>query len=155
MYKPHFCAECGEQVIRSQWRLWTSRSFCEGCSRRLRRGRVVAPVVAGAALLGGGFFVGHAFRADPPPLMVLRGNLPAAPVALAATNPPPNPEPASYGPDGSATERPTEATETTYLCGARTKKGTPCSRRVRFPGRCYQHKGLPAMLPQEQLIVKG
>jgi hypothetical protein len=116
---------------------------------------VVAPVVAGAALLGGGFFVGHAFRADPPPLMVLRGNLPAAPVALAATNPPPNPEPASYGPDGSATERPTEATETTYLCGARTKKGTPCSRRVRFPGRCYQHKGLPAMLPQEQLIVKG
>jgi hypothetical protein len=47
------------------------------------------------------------------------------------------------------------AAEEVYLCGARTKKGTPCSRRVHGPVRCWQHKGSPAMLPQEKLLVKG
>ena len=41
-----------------------------------------------------------------------------------------------------------------YLCGARTKKGTPCSRRVHGPVRCWQHKGVKAMLPDEKLKVK-
>jgi hypothetical protein len=41
-----------------------------------------------------------------------------------------------------------------YICGARTKKGTPCSRRVHGPVRCWQHKGMPAMLPQEKLLIK-
>jgi hypothetical protein len=41
-----------------------------------------------------------------------------------------------------------------YICGARTKKGMPCSRRVHGPVRCWQHKGMPAMLPQEKLLVK-
>jgi hypothetical protein len=45
-------------------------------------------------------------------------------------------------------------TEEAYICGARTKKGTPCSRRVRGPVRCWQHKGAQAMLPLEKLVVK-
>jgi hypothetical protein len=64
------------------------------------------------------------------------------------------PEPA-YGPDGSANERPTEPDEVVYLCGARTKKGTPCQRRVRGPGRCWQHRGMPAILPPSKLVVPG
>jgi hypothetical protein len=44
--------------------------------------------------------------------------------------------------------------EVVYVCGARTKKGTPCSRRVHGPVRCWQHKGMPAMLPAEKLLVK-
>jgi len=32
-----------------------------------------------------------------------------------------------------------------YFCGAETKKGTPCSRRVNANVRCYQHEGMPAM----------
>jgi hypothetical protein len=48
------------------------------------------------------------------------------------------------------------ADELVYLCGARTQKGTPCHRRVHFAGeRCYQHKGKPAILPPEKLIVKS
>jgi hypothetical protein len=43
--------------------------------------------------------------------------------------------------------------ETVYLCGARTKKGTPCSRRVHGPVRCWQHKGASAMLPQDKLRI--
>jgi hypothetical protein len=32
-------------------------------------------------------------------------------------------------------------TEDVYICGRETKKGTPCSRRVHGPVRCWQHKG--------------
>jgi hypothetical protein len=44
--------------------------------------------------------------------------------------------------------------EMTYICGAKTKDGTPCTRKVHGNVRCYQHKGQPAMLPPEQLVVK-
>jgi hypothetical protein len=157
MYRPHFCAECGEQVVRLQWRPWTSRSFCDRCSQRTRRGRLVAPVVAGAALLVGGFSLGHAFRADPPPLMVLRGNLPAtAPEQPPTTSAVQTSDATPSGAETVAAKGPAaEDDGPVYICGARTKKGTPCSRRVKGPFRCYQHKGLPAMLPQDQLVVKG
>ena len=45
------------------------------------------------------------------------------------------------------------ASETVYFCGAQTKKGTPCTRRVKGGGRCWQHQGQPAMLPPEKLIA--
>jgi len=47
-----------------------------------------------------------------------------------------------------------QAAEQPYYCGARTKKGTPCSRKVKGNVRCFQHIGMPAMLPTEQLKVK-
>jgi hypothetical protein len=59
----------------------------------------------------------------------------------------------TYGPDGSPTERPTDPNEIISICGARTKKGTPCQRRVRGTGRCWQHRGMNAMLPASKLIV--
>ena len=31
-----------------------------------------------------------------------------------------------------------------YFCGAMTKKGKPCSRRVKTKGRCWQHEGQPS-----------
>ena len=40
-----------------------------------------------------------------------------------------------------------------YFCGAETKKGTPCSRRVKGGGRCWQHIGRQAMLPAKDLIA--
>ena len=45
------------------------------------------------------------------------------------------------------------ALETVYFCGAQTKKGTPCTRRVRGGGRCWQHLGQPAMLAPEKLVA--
>jgi hypothetical protein len=44
-------------------------------------------------------------------------------------------------------------TEAVYFCGAQTKKGTPCSRRVKGGGRCWQHAGQPALLPAEKLLI--
>ena len=46
------------------------------------------------------------------------------------------------------------ASEIVYFCGAQTKKGTPCLRRVKIKnGRCWQHTGQPAMLPPEKLVA--
>ena len=43
--------------------------------------------------------------------------------------------------------------EAVYICGAQTKKGTACQRRVRGGGRCWQHTGQPAILPPGKLLV--
>lgn len=42
--------------------------------------------------------------------------------------------------------------EPVYFCGAQTKKGTPCTRKVKGGGRCWQHTGLPAILSKEKLV---
>lgn len=57
-------------------------------------------------------------------------------------------------PPKQTTEKSVEpAAEAVYFCGAQTKKGTPCTRRVKNGGRCWQHAGQPAMLPQQKLLT--
>ena len=169
MYRPSFCCECGERVARASWRAWTSRRFCPSCERRFRRGRFLTPLALSAALVGAGFLLGRSGRPAPPPLAVERGTLNLAPPPAAdaqhraddrgrrggaTPNEGATPKPELvYGPDGTANERPTDPNEVVYICGARTKKGTPCQRRVRGPFRCWQHRGMPAMLPPSKLIV--
>jgi hypothetical protein len=167
MYKPNFCAECGERIARARWRFWNSRRFCSKCAPRFRRGQILLPLIAGAALFCLGLAAGRTGRSTPPPLIVERGQLSTLPAesktaapttaaldASADSQATPQPGP-SYGPDGTATERPTDPNEVVSICGARTQKGTPCKRRVRGTGRCWQHKGMPAMLPSSKLIVQG
>jgi hypothetical protein len=180
MYKPNFCAECGGRVVRVRWRMWTTRRFCDGCEKRFRRGRVVRPLVACVALVGAGFAGGRAMRPAPPPLVIERSAANSPPLApqpsagggeksaantanttnaanaanaTNATNAAGAPAPA-YGADGTETERPTDPAEIVSVCGARTQRGTPCSRRVRGTGRCWQHRGKSAMLPASKLIVR-
>ena len=163
VYKPNFCAECGERIARARRHFWTSRRFCQNCARRLHKGQILLPLIAGAALFCLGLVMGRSLRQPPPPLIVGRSQLSALPTAAEKSGTPtsetetqtdPSPEP-SDGPDGTARERPTDPQETISICGARTQKGTPCKRRVRGTGRCWQHKGLPAMLPPSKLIVQG
>lgn len=168
MYRPNFCAECGAKVRCTGWRLWTSRSFCADCARIFRRGHILRTLTACVALFVVGLAAGRLSRPAQPPLVVERAQMsPIAPtkteaqedVAIAASSdttssPAPKPEP-SYGPDGTATERPTDPNEVVSICGARTQKGSPCQRRVRGTGRCWQHKGMPALLPPSKLIIPG
>jgi hypothetical protein len=167
MYKPNFCSECGSSIERARWHFWTSRQFCADCSKHFRRAQFVAPLIAGIALFAVGLATGRAGRPAAPPLIVERGQLAPLPAPSnktegqrAATEidkesgAAQKQEPA-YGADGTANERPTDPEETVSLCGARTQKGTPCQRRVRGQGRCWQHKGMPAMLPPGKLIIQG
>lgn len=163
-YRPNFCCECGERVTRARRCLWTSKRFCDACARRLRRARFVAPLALSALLACSFFLLGRASRPTAPAAVLERGaldlsRLPAPDASrrqdskrdeVTTSKPAP-----AYGPDGTANERPTDPAEVVYVCGARTKKGTPCSRRVRGPGRCWQHRGMPAILPPSKLVVPG
>jgi len=145
VYKPNFCCECGNKTIHLRWHFWYSRSFCASCARRLRKERYLAPLLVGAALLAAGFMFGRNRVPPPPPLLIeRRADSPLNDSGIGDAK--------AAAP--STTTKAQTPEEEVYICGARTKKGTPCSRRVHGPVRCWQHKGMPAMLPQEKLKVR-
>lgn len=169
MYRPNFCVECGARIVRTRWRLWTSRRFCDACARRTLRARLLWPSLAFAAIFLTGLVAGRAMRPHAPPLDIERAEANTlsalskdaprtqtqggtALAQTAQTNDASSASETAYGPDGTTNERPTDPNETVSICGARTKKGTPCSRRVRGTGRCWQHKGMPAIIPLEKRV---
>ena len=99
-YRPNFCAECGEKIVRRRGRAW------------MRRGMAIV------ALVLFGMLIGRMFRRESPPIVIQRTT-------------------STTAPGTSATP---VIEEKVYTCGARTRKGKPCSRRVKEPGRCWQHK---------------
>ncbi len=163
MLRPNFCSACGAKIIRLYWHPWTSRRFCDSCSQRLRKDRLTLPLLLGSSLFCLGLMAGRAGRPAPPQLVIER-----------SANSPlyPSPNSSQKNAETERGQREINATlgieseplssqspagtgaEVVYLCGARTKKGTPCSRRVHTPGRCWQHKGATAMLPPKRLVVK-
>lgn len=150
-YRPNFCAECGAKLLRLHWHVWTSRRFCNECARHLRKTRLAATVAVVITLVSLGFMAGRARRSSPPPLIIQRRA--DSPLSDGA----PNLQSGSTNSGGKSSTAPgagEPAIEDIYTCGARTKKGTPCSRRVHGPVRCWQHKGMRAMLPQEKLLIR-
>ena len=154
MYRPNFCAECGERLARRGWRAWISARFCGDCARRLGRKGLIRALTILAITAAGAFTLGRYLRPAPPPLLIQR-----------AANSPLSDLPVNLNASIQTSNRrnPTDpvaavssADEPGYICGARTRKGTPCHRRVHAAGeRCFQHKGLPAMVPLEKLVVKS
>lgn len=67
--------------------------------------------------------------------------------------PVPNNSPVPKNGGGKLRLRQKSGDEAVYFCGAETKKGTPCSRRVKGGGRCWQHKGMEPMLPEDELRI--
>src|ERR1044072_9204197 len=145
-YRPNFCCQCGHKIVRLRWFVWTSRRFCDKCTRAFARLNWLRPSLALIALLLVGVLLGRGCRHAPPPLIIERQvptqNLPTTSASAAAS-----------GSNTVSAAQTSPATEQVYHCGARTKKGTPCSRRVHGPVRCWQHKGARAMLPLEKLQI--
>jgi hypothetical protein len=152
-YRPNFCCECGNKIVRLRWFVWTSRTFCEKCSRTFARSHWLRPSLSLLALLILGVLVGRGCRTVPPPLIIERTVSAPAAAQNSKAAPPTSTVQAGQNSVTTASTSPT-VIEDVYTCGARTKKGTPCSRRVHGPVRCWQHKGMPAMLPQEKLRIK-
>jgi hypothetical protein len=156
MHHPNFCAECGAQLKRTGWRVWQSRNFCKNCARRLGKNGLVRSLTAIAVIAISAFALGRYLRPPPPPLIIERtSNSPLSDLPVNVNQPARK----SNHEDNSTKDASRVATSTddpVYICGARTKKGTPCRRRVHFAGeRCFQHRGMPAMLPVDKLIIKG
>lgn len=157
MPPPRFCVQCGRSATRRQWRVWRGQ-FCSGCAVKYGKRRLGKIAIAVAAILLAGFAVGRYLRPPPPPLIIERradSPLSDLPITLIARQKAVN---SRTGESDSADSARVAAItdDSVYICGARTKKGTPCRRRVHNAGdRCYQHKGMPAMVPLERLKVEG
>jgi hypothetical protein len=159
MYLPNFCVECGERLPRRGWRALLIRAqFCGACNRRMGRiGRTkslaIISIIAVAA-----FAIGRCLRPPAPPLIIQRAaNSPLSDLPL-NLNDSARPSARQDSIKQNAENlNPTSATDdNAYICGARTKKGTPCHRRVHAAGeRCFQHKGMPPILPLDKLVVKS
>ena len=149
-YRPNFCCECGNKIVRLRWFVWTSRRFCDKCSRTFTRSHWLRPTIALLVFFLAALMLGRGCRRAPPPLIIER---PVSSSAASGITPGTNSNTTSGAPNSNAAQ-PAPAPADLYTCGARTKKGTPCSRRVHGPVRCWQHKGAPAMLPQEKLRIK-
>src|SRR5258706_13873357 len=91
MYRPNFCAECGERLTRRGWRALINARFCGDCGRRLGRSGYAKPVAIISIVAVSAFAVGRDLRPPPPPLLIQRAaNSPLSdlPVNLNESAPP-------------------------------------------------------------------
>lgn len=134
MTRSKFCPACGE-------RLAAKRSFpfliraCGNCASRFRRFRLLT-ACALAFCLSASFAIGRYTRQQKPfhfigtPLDPGEiGPVPLGQIDRAGR--PDEPAPEAISPVSAALDRP---------CGARTRSGRPCKRKVRGGGRCWQHR---------------
>ncbi len=177
LFRPSFCANCGEKIERAEWSILTSRRFCQVCESEFKGQDLIPRAIVGlgvlACVFGFGSYLKNGSAAETRVLNQPRKNVEqtAVPPQVSAANSggqrsenvnttllrqPEQPNAASTTNVSAAPQlaKPKiESAEPMYYCGAETKKGTPCSRRVRGNVRCFQHKGMPAMLPVEKLRI--
>jgi len=151
MRNSNFCRNCGARLVRPGWRLWIRGALCDDCARRPGVNTRSRAIIVIGLLAAAAFAFGRYLRPSPPPLIIQRAaNSPLSDTPLDLNSL------ATRGPGTQGSnELPTSADEeATYICGARTKKGAPCRRRVHVAGeRCYQHKGRTAMIALEKLVI--
>ena len=168
-YKPKFCCNCGEKIERADWRLFTSRRFCDVCEIEYKGNELIPRVIVGVAVFFGIFGIGSYFQARSTDLnrgrridseasgskkdFVAQSQRQPMPSNTGssglepAKNQSQDADPKSEGSVIAASKeqpkiRKTASDEPVYFCGAMTKKGKPCSRRVKSSGeRCWQHVG--------------
>jgi hypothetical protein len=158
LYRPNFCCNCGEKIERVDWHLTVSRRFCDACSVENRRFDYLPRIaVAGGALalmfgLGSFWGVSGENRVSPTAFKsASQAQEPQKPLQVAERAIPPahsSGEAIILPPPADIVSAKRKAVEAKFFCGALTKKGTPCSRKVKARGsRCYQHEGRPEAPP--------
>lgn len=176
-YKPSYCCHCGEKIEKTDFiPVKDSGKFCDVCKNDFPFQEYLPKLLMLLCGVFGIFGVGSFLsKGDAENAAALKQNKISAPQTIpkvdSAVNlpqnsnrqtttqiPPKNELQASSNANQSASEnRRTEIVkvveEKTYYCGAATKKGTPCSRKVKGGGRCWQHKGQEALLPAEKLTI--
>ena len=175
-YKPKYCCNCGEKIERVSSSFTDSRRFCDVCKHDFVLQRALPKIFVALMTIFGIFGLGSYWRSGEKQPALSTRQLMSNP-SNAGKNPsnnasqissesntrqtaqanngqaktPQNPNLTTRPPTPAPT--PILKEETVYFCGAPTKKGTPCSRRVRGGGRCWQHQGQNAMLPPEKLTA--
>jgi hypothetical protein len=156
LYRPSFCCNCGEKIVREEWRIWTSRRFCTLCETE-HKGIDLLPrvIVAIGLLLSVAAFATYVRRpapSTPTETAFKPSQQPRSLKAAPAVDPQPSLKPGDTSTNTNSDSRPNlqineqpqrenrTSDEAVFYCGAITKKGTPCTRRVKTKGTfCWQH----------------
>ena len=139
MPAPRFCSACGEKLRRDRAVSLKFHNVCRRCGGRVDHIRFTLFLVP-LLCLAIGFAIGSYSRSREPfqyigEVIELGANSATLPGSVDA---PPAPRHTVAG------ERPDENVNakaiTEGICGARTKSGRPCQRKVKGGGRCWQHR---------------
>jgi hypothetical protein len=146
-YQANFCAECGN-AMKPRFS-FSPRYFCDECRAQMSARNVFKPAAGLLLCLTLVIFAIHRSRLPdstlPHPDRRTTGDTSASSVLAQDTMTMRNPVPSP-----TVVER--------AICGARTKKGTPCRRLVSAGQRCAQHRGMASMLdasPAGRATAKG
>ena len=170
LFRPSFCANCGEKVERAEWGLLTSRRFCQVCESEFKGHDLLPRVLVGFGVLSGIVGLGTYLdggeandrRLTKPSRLVTQNVLPSTGSSTASLVRTETAKPEAVSPNGAPLRSETSPqpgppsnvrpviSEPAYTCGAETRKGTPCSRRVKGRTRCFQHAGMPSMVTPER-----
>lgn len=183
-YKPKFCCQCGDKIDRIDWKFISSRRFCELCETEFKIYDLLPRIALVCGILLSIFGLGSYLQKSGDSSKNVPKHLSGASLDLNKNSAKQAASPqisadqnvqslaqkqanssiaetkSQIAPlkDGLKNEQTevvrTVTPEKSYFCGAQTKKGLPCSRKVKGGGRCWQHDGQPAMLPQEKLLAK-
>lgn len=134
-----FCSQCGEQLSSTRTALLLLRVFCRNCTPKFRTAGLILFSAAAACMLIG-FLIGQSTSKSIPFLYI------GTPIDSNRTR---------SSPDDSADHSPRSRDSVTQheqliisssaaegICGARTKSGRPCQRKVKSGGYCWQHRGV-------------
>lgn len=175
IYRPNFCCSCGEKVERATWPLLSSRRFCDLCQTDhqatdwIPRIVVIVGLVFGTAGLIALYRPAQHIETITPKSSVdvisrasansITSQIDATPSAIPQSQTGPVPTETQKStpvpPLTIASATTAKETDPVYYCGAETKKGTPCTRRVKHAGeRCWQHQGMSAMSENAQKIMR-
>ena len=162
LYRPKYCCNCGEKIERDEWRLWTSRRFCALCETEYKPHDLLPRVVVICGLAFALFGIGSYLR-EPVSEQRLATTTPRSTQKLKpATNNIPTGNSISTASalavdlgagesEKQINEQPQKEKRTSddvvFYCGAITKKGSPCTRRVKTRGFCWQHAKTSQIAP--------
>ena len=175
LFRPSYCAHCGESIERLYWTLLTSRRFCQVCETQFKGYDLAVRGVVTIGFLIGMLGFGSYLQSRPSQ----RSSLVAVKQQVRESRTQPAKKPANDNAQISSNQTELEVpsrkaapplsppvqrapapptvirsvADPSYFCGAETKKGTPCSRRVKGNIRCYQHPGMPAMISPDKLKI--
>jgi len=132
-----FCSQCGEQLRSNRTAFLPLRAFCRNCTPRFRTARLIL-LAAAAACTVIGFAIGHLTTTRERFLYI------GTPVESSRMKSSPD----KYGDHStrssdSVTQREQlviSSSAAEGICGARTKSGKPCQRKVKGGGYCWQHR---------------
>ena len=151
MLAAKFCSECGERLS-SRRPGFLFRTCCPRCAVKLRPARLILISIS-IVLAVGGFALGN-YSKTPEPFYVI-----GTPIDLGSTR-----QPGVHIGDqstgvnkgtGSETLSPSGTRAIETICGAPTKSGRPCRRKVKGVGYCWQHRTLQHQINQSQSNSPG